>query len=166
MINVREAKQFQLNIIQDVLMLIGLWSIEAEHLMLGTALKETNLDYVRQFGGGPGRGYYQIEPNTFADIWSRYLPSRQPKLKRRIDKLLAQSPDPVKQLETNLAFSTAIARVRFYMVPEPLPRMTGRQDDRRAYCLALGRYWDKYYNCNPDHGFPEEFAALLFEAIY
>lgn len=39
----------------------------------GTALVESNNKNVRQYGGGPALGYFQMEPATRKDIFTNYL---------------------------------------------------------------------------------------------
>ena len=64
-----DIPQFRANIIRPVLLVIGGESRAAENLILGTALQESNLRYLRQLGDGPARGVYQMEPATHDDIW-------------------------------------------------------------------------------------------------
>ena len=44
----------------------------AVQLLLGTALAESGLLYVRQHRGGPARSLMQVEPFTFDDLYRRY----------------------------------------------------------------------------------------------
>lgn len=48
---------------------MGLHSMAAEQLLLGTAIQESHLKYRRQIGG-PALGYFQVGTNTQDDIWS------------------------------------------------------------------------------------------------
>ena len=49
----------------------------ASFLLLGTALVESNLERVRQVGGGPALGVFQMEPATHASLWGDWLPRHQ-----------------------------------------------------------------------------------------
>lgn len=130
-------------------------------LMMGIAAQESDLWYnLEQLGGGPALGGYGVEPNTHADVW-RYLnrPDKQylreivlglvPDEAVRIDEDGNYSVDD-QQLVVNMAYSTAIARIRLWYEPALLPP----PDD----IDAMAEYWDKHYNANPHAGFPVEFV--------
>jgi len=69
-----QATDFRRDVIAPVLQKSGLDSEAAEELLLGTAVQESlNFKYRRQMGGGPARGYFQMEPATHDDIWDNYL---------------------------------------------------------------------------------------------
>ncbi len=120
-------------------------------LMLGTAAQESDFGYyMRQHPRGPGRGPWQVEGTTHRDVW-RYL--RRSSNKPLLDIVAGMSiggsysriPDEA-ELVYNLRYSCAIARIKFWMIPEALP------EDLEG----LGEYWDVYYNANPDHGTAEQ----------
>lgn len=50
----------------------------------------------------------------------------------------------------NLRFATAMARIHYWRVPEPLPDA----DD----IDGLARYWKQHYNAPLGHGTAEQFA--------
>ncbi|MBF0148367.1 MAG: hypothetical protein HQL85_19610 [Magnetococcales bacterium] len=60
-------------VIRPALQRLGLWSEEAEQLVVGTGIQESGLRHLRQIGGGPGLGIWQMEPKTHADIWDNFL---------------------------------------------------------------------------------------------
>ena len=149
-----KAKQFKELIIDPTLKSIGLYSPEASDLLLGTALVESNLDYLKQLGGGPALGYYQMEPATFDDLYNRYLKrGDKPELEFVVEMLMvrphvrAPVTDPVYQLITNLPFATAIARIKYLMVPSPIPGDAEGQS----------RYWKEHYNTELGSGRVEDY---------
>ena len=71
-----DPQHFLAYVVRPSLESIGLWSEAAERLLLGTAIAESQLTWLRQHGGGPARGVYQIEPATHDDIWANYLAYR------------------------------------------------------------------------------------------
>ena len=144
-----DVEHFRLHVVRATIMSLRLWSMAAENLLVGTALVESRLTYLRQFDAGPARGLYQIEPATHDDIWERYLKYRK-SLKARIGALLAPTPSRIDQLMTNLAYATAIARLVYYRHPEPLP-VPGDVE-------ALGHYYKKYFNTALGKGSAEEFV--------
>ncbi len=47
-------------------------TVAAEQLLIGTAAQESGgFLYLRQNSSGPALGVFQMEPNTFHDLWSR-----------------------------------------------------------------------------------------------
>ncbi len=109
----------------------------AEQLMLGTAIAESALKALAQWGGGPALSFFQIEPTTFHDIYDRYLRARA-RFLIAIQDLRVPALTPLEQLAGNPFFACGIARMKFWMAPEPLPEA----DD----IDALGRYWKSIYN--------------------
>lgn len=138
-----------------------MWSQAAENLLMGTAMQESRCGtYLVQIGG-PALGIFQVEPATADDIIFRYL-ERRPALRRQFEagfRLLDGRPvnwpgldrDLVcAALASNLRFSTAVARLRYWMVPQPLPA-AGDID-------GLAAYWKQHYNTPLGRGTEEEWA--------
>lgn len=130
-------------VIQPALEHIGLYSLAAERLLWGTVLHESDdFSYLKQLGGGPALGFYQIEPATHHDIHANFLKYRH-ELCQRISELVPFSAtrfdrDLDKQLITNLLYATVIARLVYFRRPEPLPH----EDDLHG----LSRYYKQFYN--------------------
>lgn len=133
----------------------------AENLIMGTAAHESHLgDYIKQVGGGPAMGIYQMEPATLNDCYVNYLdyPGRAD-LKARVDAFLASQPatasgipDKAAQLTTNLAYATAMCRIRYYRAPAAMPSDANDVN-------ALAAYWKQYYNTELGAGTVEQFIA-------
>ena len=139
-----DASQFRVEVVRPVLLHLGLHSAAAENLLVGTALHESGgLRWLRQLGGGPAFGVYQIEPSTHDDIWRNYLRFR-PRLNDRVARLAANEPTRPEQLITNLAYATAIARVHYLRVPAPLPDA--------GDLGGLARYWKRHFNTHKGAG--------------
>jgi hypothetical protein len=148
--------QFRMTIVRPVLQDIGAHSQAAENLVLGTALQESNLHYLRQLGDGPARGLYQMEPATHDDIWQNYLAFRE-ELRGRVSSFLVGGRDRVEQLVWNLAYATAMCRVHYMRVPAPLPAATD--------IAGMAAYWKQHYNTPQGKGTPEEFAGKFEKAV-
>lgn len=139
-------------IIRPTLKYLGLWSPSAENLLLGTALVESGLFYMRQHGGGPALGFYQIEPATHKDIEDRFLLlDRNADLHSKVLALKAPVPSAQEQLISNLTYVTAIARLKYLMDPQPLPAA----DD----VWQLAQYWKRVYNSELGRGHPRDFQS-------
>ena len=149
--NRTEAKHFRLFIVRPTLKRMGMWSPAAEDLIVGTAAHESQFRAFDQVTGkddvtlGPAYGVYQIEPATFDDI-NRYL-KRRADIRIIVQSFLSPWPDELHQLVGNLNYATAIARVKYWMAPEPLP----------AGLPGIAEYWNKYYNSYLGAGTPEQF---------
>ena len=126
------------------------------NLMLGTAVAESNLSSLVQYGGGPALSMFQIEPATFDDIYERYLRAR-PGFLIAVQDLRLPALTPMEQLPANPFFACAIARMKFWMAPEPLPAA----DD----IAALGRYWKDHYNTAGGAGKASHWASLYRQYV-
>ena len=144
------AIEFRKAIIKPVLEKLNLASEAAEELLLGTAVQESlNFKYRRQVGGGPARGYYQMEPATHDDIWNNYLNYRS-ELANRVNSFLSSaSADRHDELENNDEYATAMARVHYLRVPAALPA----QGD----LVGQANYWKQHYNTPLGKGLPKEY---------
>lgn len=115
MVNVQ---QFRNLVLDPTLKQSGLYFLEASDLLLGTALVESNLEHLKQIGGGPALGFFQMEPETFDDIFYRYL-CRGDKDKLRYtvrtfivkESAWCETTKPVNQLITNLPWICDPAKV-------------------------------------------------------
>ena len=135
---------FRVHIVRVTLKIIDLPNAQvAEDLLVGTALAESKLRFLRQIGGGPARGVYQIEPATHDDLWDSYLQSRLP-LGTKTNSLLAPRPSQSNQLVTNLAYATAIARLIYWRRPEPLPEL--------GDVVGYAGYWKAHFNTEKGAG--------------
>ena len=142
-----DIEQFRDLIISPTLASIGLYSKSAERLILATALAESNLTYIKQIGGGPALGLFQMEPATERDIWDHYLNrSDRKELKKRVKALKF---DLDGQMIGNLYYATAMCRIHYFRIKEKLPK----PDD----VSGMARYWKKYYNTPVGAGTEQKF---------
>ena len=63
-----DASQLRRLVIQPALSEIELWSPAAEELVLGTAIVDSRLSFIKQLGSGPAFGLWQIEQDTHRDV--------------------------------------------------------------------------------------------------
>ena len=141
--------QVRTNIVRPTLVAMAAHGEAAENLVLGTALQESHLHYVRQLRDGPARGLYQMEPATHDDIWDNYLRYR-PETRTHVEAFLVPGQERIDQLVWNLAYATAMCRVHYQRVPEALPAMDDIQ--------GLAEYWKQYYNTPQGRGTAAEFV--------
>ncbi|CAI9119528.1 hypothetical protein [Brytella acorum] len=111
----------------------------------------------RQQVGGPALGFWQMEPATHADCWSRFIVYR-PELLRAFATIVGHAGAPSPQLMlTNDRYACAMARVKLFRAPEPLPDA----DD----ALGWSRYWRDWYNSPLGAGTVERALPLFAAAI-
>lgn len=126
-------------IVVPSLTVTGLYSPSSGNLVLGTAIIETNLDYLEQIGKGKAVSFYQIENKTYDDN-CRYL-NRYDNAKLKellLSACFYVALPPFEALIHNMRWATLMCRIKYYMQPEPLP--VANDID------GLGNYYKKYYN--------------------
>lgn len=134
-----DPSQLLKEIIRPTLKDLGLWSEAAECLVLGTACVESECGrWLRQIGGGPAVGIYQMEPGMTGhdDIWVNYL-AFQPELTRKVRLLMINSENPTaEEMIGNLYYATAMCRIKYRRDRELLP----------GYLRGQAEYWKRVYN--------------------
>lgn len=140
--------QLRTHIIQPTLKHIELWSPAAEEIVLGIAIQESGLHYLKQLGTGPALGLWQMEPATHNDIWTNFLKAK----KHLAAKILwpYATHDPNRML-FDLAYACAMCRVHLYRCPAALPS-AGDVEGQAAY-------WKKWYNTPLGAGTTAQYVA-------
>ncbi len=107
--------------IRPTLELIGLDSVPAQMILLGTAAIESDFCNRCQIGGGPASGLFGMEEATHHDCWVNWLNAR-PDLARTIIALCPPDVGAIfSQLEFNDAYACAMARVKYEREPGAIP---------------------------------------------
>jgi hypothetical protein len=134
-------------IIRPVLRDLGLWSEPAERLVLGTACQESACgQYVHQIEG-PALGIYQCEAASHDDIWDNYLDFNLD-LSKKVQRWYINTTNELSdELPGNLYYATAMCRIHYLRVPEPIPDTLPGQ-------AAL---WKLRYNTPKGKGTVEEY---------
>jgi len=127
------------DLITRVLKEVDLYSHDAVELLLLTAAAESNLgQYIRQVGGGPALGIFQVEPATESDIWENYL-SYRPEFCKKISGLFPSGGTfEIEEMEFNLGYQIIMARIHYLRVPKPLPKAGDVE--------GMASYWKQYFN--------------------
>jgi hypothetical protein len=125
----------------------GICTQSAVHLLLGTMAVESDFGrYIRQRGGGPALGRWQIEPETFADIrrrWSIVVPELK--------------SYEFSDLEHNDRRGIIVCRLKYRDAPPPLPE---------PYAWpTLAAYWKEFYNTRLGKGTPNDFLVKATEHL-
>lgn len=143
-------------ILRPALTVVDGFTPAAEELVLGTALQESRLEFIKQLGGGPALGLFQMEPATHDDIWTNYLAYRDEladKVKTLAAPTSANHPSP-NELIGNLWYAAAMCRIHYMRVPDPLPDA--------GDVPGMAAYWKEHYNTFEGAGSEEEFEENWF----
>lgn len=142
-----DVDQFDALILDPALERLGLNSVAARELVLGTAIQESHLKYLKQLGTGPALGLFQMEPATHDDIWNNFL-AYKPDLAQKLNGS-AIRPHAVKMIG-DLWYAAGMCRIHYYRVKAPLPP-TGD-------IIGQAEYWKKYYNTPLGAGTVKEYV--------
>ena len=122
---------------------LGLYSQNAEYLLMGTAAIESDFINFVQIGGGPARGMFQMEQVTYLDIVNRYLALPGNKTFRDTAFAMAlTNPPSFLELSGNHLFSAALARIKYRMISASIPSTLTDQ----------AQYWWTHYNGQSPNG--------------
>ena len=151
-----DISQFRELIIKPALTVIDAYSEAADELVLGTALQESRLQYIKQLGGGPALGVFQMEPNTHDDIWENYL-AYQDELAEKVLTLAAPNGGghpSANELIGNMWYAAAMCRIHYRRVPDALPNA--------GDVPGMAAYWKEHYNTYLGAGTEEEYEENWF----
>ena len=113
-------------------------------LLVGTGSAETGYSYLAQFPSGPGIGFWEMEWDsptaTYEDTWTNFLNFPANAAIRSVILALGgcNSQPPGSLMGTNLLFACAMARLKYWRSPLPLPAATD--------AIGLANYHKDVYN--------------------
>lgn len=123
-------------LIRTVLQPIGLWSQNAEELLLATCAQESLFGtYRTQGNNGPARGIFQMEGEDHDDIWNNYLKYHND---LAADARGFSSTHTVDDLVMNDRYAVFMARVHYLRAPGALPDASD--------LTGLWNYYKAHYN--------------------
>jgi hypothetical protein len=131
---------------ERVLSHIGLYSVEAVELLLGTCAVESRFGHYFKQKKGPALGFFQIEPATLIDIWEHYLYYKD-ELSYRIKQVCGVGESDMFSCETNIAYQICMARVYYLRQKGVIP----------VELKGQAEYWKKYYNTYLGKGTVEKY---------
>lgn len=143
-------KQFRELIIKSTLNDLLLYSENAEELMVFTCAAESLGGTYLQQVGGPALGIYQMQPETFNDIWQNYLQKNNRLLMMLLSNFHITFTPSEDRLIYDLRLATAMTRIFYARIREPLP---SAEDTN-----AIWDYYKKYYNT--ENGAAEKDASI------
>jgi len=131
-----DAGQLRMYVVRPVLQVMSAWSRPAEDLVMGTAAQESRLQYLRQLGGGPALGLWQMEPATHDDIWDNWLSGKPAMRLSVLGVSRMDSRPPPEALVYNLRYAAAMCRAHYLRKPGAIP----------ADLPGQAAYWKQNYN--------------------
>lgn len=127
-------------------------SLAARQLLLGTAAHESGgFRHVTQQSGGPGRSLWQIEPATANDVITRV--GGRLGVGAALNTFAWPQVGWIEQCTWNQPLACALARLKYWLVPERLPA--------DGDIAGLARYWKQYYNTPLGSGSADDFARAF-----
>lgn len=132
------------HVIIPALQAINSYSDDRLDMVFVTGAAESLYQHVRQIGGGPARGYWQMEQATHDDLWRNFL--GQSSRRHIVNGLayLSKRPGVPYELEVNPWYAAAMCAIHYMRFPEPLPKAGNR--------MAQAVYWQEYYNTHEGKG--------------
>lgn len=146
--NIPQLREY---VIEPVLRYLGLYSLAAENLLIGTVMVESRANYIHQLKGGPALGLFQMEPATHDDIHRNYLAYRKD-LEAKVYDIAGgwQASSLANEMIGNVNYAAAMARIHYLRVPEPLPDANDVE--------GLAAYWKEHYNTALGAGSVQDFV--------
>lgn len=151
-----DRRHFLEEVIRPVLDHLDMGGKASEQLLLGTALIESNLSYLKQIRG-PALGLFQMEPATHNDIWRNYLAHQEGAEEKIMDFLIARQGSLLFQLTGNMFYAVAMCRIHYRRVPEALPDA--------GDVNGLAWYWKQHYNTPLGAGTIEKAEHVFGEIV-
>ena len=127
---------------------MGLHSKDAVDLVYKTGNAETGYRHLKQMGGGPAIGFWQVEPATLIDIMDNYVKYR-PELEKRLKLLGFDRRDMEVRIMSNIALQAVFCRLKYKRDRYALPSFNDLE--------SQAKYWKRVYNTHLGKGTIEHF---------
>lgn len=136
-------------IAEEVLYRMDKYSDDALALVLRTGMAESGYRTLKQMGGGPAIGFFQVEPNTARDVLDNYVQFR-PQYQNILKSLGFDFDNIEFSLLSNIAVQVVFCRLQYLRYPKKIPSW----DDVESQA----KYWKKAYNTELGKGTIEHFV--------
>jgi hypothetical protein len=131
-------KQLSELIIKPALEDLQLYSQDAVQLLLFTcAVESDGGTYLKQLQG-PALGIYQMEPNTYNDIWQNYILGKSEIKLRLLHNFEAPTMPSEERLIYDLRYASAMTMIHYNRSKDPLPNAND--------IFQLWGYYKLHYN--------------------
>jgi hypothetical protein len=143
-----DCSQFRTLIIEPVLSKLQIYSSKAEELLVFTCAAESLGGTLLHQIKGPALGIYQMEPNTYTDIWVNYIHGRNQLATLMALHLGCNKIPPIERMIYDLHFATAMARIHYLRFTGKLPEVKDVD--------GIWDYYKKNYNTEKGKAKKEE----------
>ncbi len=133
-----DVAQLRNLIIKPALQALNLFTPEAMELLVFTCANESDGGHFVHQLNGPALGIYQMEPNTYNDIWQNYINSRQDLKLQLLHNFNAPIMPDEDRMIYDLRFASAMCRIHYARVPKAIPELYDVD--------GLWNYYKTYYN--------------------
>jgi len=119
-------------------------SPEGVELLMMTAAQESHCGrYLQQEGCGVALGIFQIEPDTYRDLFDNFLRYDESLSRRMFESFQVNKRTFSIHLRGNLPYQICIARLQYRRFAEAIPKfnLVGEPN-----ALALAQYYKEYWN--------------------
>ena len=122
---------------------MDLYSKDAVDLVYKTGNAETGYRHLKQMGGGPAIGFWQVEPATLIDTMDNYVKYR-PELEKRLKSLGFDRRYMEVRVMSNIALQAVFCRLKYKRDKYALPQSNDLE--------AQAKYWKRVYNTHLGKG--------------
>ena len=122
---------------------MNLYSEDAADLVFKTGMAETGYKAIKQYGGGPALGFWQVEPATINDTIENYVKYRS-KLEKLLISLGYDETHSEMRVMSNIALQVAFCRLKYKRDKYALPKANDLK--------AQAEYWKRVYNSHLGKG--------------
>lgn len=136
-----DCSQFRSLIIEPVLSKLQLYSKDAEELLVFTCAAESLGGTLLHQIKGTALGIFQMEPNTYTDIWVNYIRGRNQLATLMAIHMGCNRIPEVDRMIYDLHFATAMARIFYLRTMDKLPDATNVD--------LIWDFYKKHYNTEP-----------------
>ena len=138
-------------IAEEVLYKLGAYTPDALALVMRTGYAESGYKVLKQYGGGPAIGFWQVEPVTAHDTIDNYVNYRK-KYKDALQELGCNFENLEFSLLSNIAVQVAFCRLKYMRDPKPIPSASNIEEQ--------AKYWKRVYNTELGKGTVEHFVEM------
>jgi hypothetical protein len=145
-------------IIEPALLSLNLRSEAAVELVLGTAIQESSLTFLRQLEDGPAIGLFQMEPATHDDLYKNFIAYRADRFMPALQATERHAGiGAAGRMAGNLWYAAMMCRLHYFRVPDALPAAGDIE--------AQAAMWKKVYNTHLGAGTEEEYLENWFSVM-
>ena len=137
------------DIIDWTLKYLDMYSEDAADLIFKTGMAETGYKAIKQYGGGPALGFWQVEPATINDTMENYVKYRS-KLEKLLISLGYDDTHSEMRVMSNIALQVAFCRLKYRRDKHALPKWDNLEDQ--------AKYWKRVYNTELGKGTIKHFV--------